>query len=109
MIVIRLTRVGKKKQPSYRLVVQQKSQDPWGKAMDYVGQYNPRTKPKTFKYDEAKIKAWIAKGATCSPTLHNLLVDAKVLQGEKVRAARVNQGKKAEAKAEAKPAEEKKA
>jgi small subunit ribosomal protein S16 len=83
MIVIRLTRIGKKKQPSYRLVVQEKKKDPWGKALDIVGFYNPRSKPKTIKFDADRIKSWLAKGATASPSVHNLLVDAKVVSGAK--------------------------
>lgn len=84
MLVIRLSRIGKKKQPSYRLVVQDKTKDPWGKSRDIVGNYNPRTTPKTVVLNEARIKEWIAKGAQPSPTVHNLLVNAKVITGEKV-------------------------
>ncbi len=88
MIVIRLTRIGKKKQPSYRLIVQEKQKDPWGKALDIVGFYNPRSKPKTLKLDEARIKFWLDKGAKASATVNNLLVDAKVVKGEKVKATK---------------------
>lgn len=85
MLVIRLTRIGKKKQPSYRLVVQDKTKDPWGKALDIVGNYNPRTTPKTLVLKEDRIKEWIAKGAQPSATVNNLLVNAKVIQGEKMK------------------------
>jgi small subunit ribosomal protein S16 len=95
MITIRLTRVGKKKQPTYRLVVQDKRRDPWGKAIDIVGHYNPRTNPKDLVLKEDRIKEWIAKGAKPSPTVHNLLVDAKVIDGAKVKKSA---GKKPEAK-----------
>ena len=87
MLVIRLTRVGKKKQPSFRVVVQDKTKDPWGKAKDIIGQYNPRTKPKTVVFNEERIKYWLGKGAQPSPTVHNLLVDAKIIKDEKVKAA----------------------
>ena len=101
MIVIRLSRVGKTKQPTYRLVVQDKLQDPWGKVFEYVGTYNPRSKPKALKLEEASIKAWIAKGAQCSPTVHNLLVDAKVITGDKKKATNHDKpAKKAEEKKE---------
>lgn len=114
MIVIRLSRVGKRKQPSYRMVVQDKLKDPWGKFFEIVGEYNPRTKPKTLKLKEESIKAWLAKGAMCSPTVHNLLVDAKLIAGEKHKATNHDkqirtEEKKDEAKKEEKPAEEKKA
>lgn len=85
MLVIRLTRVGKKKQPSYRMVVQEKTQDPWGKAKDYVGFYNPLSKPKTVKIENEKVLEWIRKGAQPSPTVHNLLVNAGVIKADKVR------------------------
>ncbi len=86
MLVIRLTRVGKKKQPSFRVVVQDKTKDPWGKAKDIIGQYNPRTNPKTIKIDGERVKFWMDQGAKPSPTVHNLLVDAKIIKAEKVKA-----------------------
>lgn len=110
MIVIRLTRIGKKKQPSYRLVVQEKQRDPWGKALDIVGFYDPRTKPKTVKLNEERIKFWLGKGAQASPTVHNLLVDAKIVKDEKVKATKGSgKGVTAEEKTETPaPTEEKK-
>jgi len=107
MLVIRLTRVGKKKQPSFRVVVQDKTKDPWGKAIDIVGQYNPRTKPKTVVFKEERIKYWLEKGAQPSPTVHNLLVDAKIVKVEKTKASK-GSGKGADQKKpEEKPAEAK--
>jgi small subunit ribosomal protein S16 len=97
MLVIRLTRVGKKKQPSYRLVVQEKSKDPWGKAFEIVGQYNPRTNPKTINIKADRVKEWMSKGAQPSPSVHNLLVDAKIIAGEKVNATRGDKKKPAAA------------
>jgi len=101
MVVIRLTRVGKKKQPTYRLVVQEKHQDPWGKAMDIVGNYNPRTTPKTVVLKAERIKEWISKGAQPSPAVHNLLLTHKVIEGEKVAVTTTGKSgaKAAEAKA----------
>jgi small subunit ribosomal protein S16 len=93
MITIRLTRVGKKKQPTYRLVIQDKLRDPWGKAIDIVGHYDPRTKPKTIVLKEEAIKAWLAKGAQPSATVRNLLIDAKIMAGEKVRSSTSNKPK----------------
>ena len=85
MLVIRLSRVGKKKQPSYRIVVQEKQRDPWGTSFENVGFYNPRSKPKTITLKEDRIKEWLAKGAQPSATVHNLLVDAKIIRGEKMK------------------------
>ncbi|HTM68579.1 MAG TPA: 30S ribosomal protein S16 [Candidatus Binatia bacterium] len=103
MLVIRLTRVGKRKQPTYRVVVQDKTKDPWGKAKDIIGQYNPRTKPKTVIFKEDRVKFWIEKGAQPSPTVHNLLVDAKIISGEKLKANK-GSGKGADQKKEEKAA-----
>lgn len=100
MLVLRLSRVGKKKQPSYRLVVQEKGRDPWGKSFEILGQYNPRTKPKTVNFKEDRIKFWLSKGAQPSATVNNLLLDAKIITGEKERASKgggKSGGKKEEA------------
>jgi small subunit ribosomal protein S16 len=112
MLVIRLTRVGKKKAPVYRVVVQEKSRDPWGKSVEIVGHYNPRSNPKEIVFKEERIKHWLSKGAQPSETVHNLLVDAKLLTGSKKRATtkdkaepKAKEEPKAEAKTEDKPAE----
>lgn len=81
-----MSRVGKTKEPSYRLLVQSKSKDPWGDSLETVGFINPRTKPKTIKLDEERIKHWLAKGAKATPSVHNILIDAKILTGEKLKA-----------------------
>lgn len=98
MLVIRLTRIGKKKQPTYRLVVQDKHKDPWGKALDIVGSYNPLTKPKTLKLEADKIKGWIAKGAQPTATVNNLLVGAGVITTKKMRATTGDKPKAVEEK-----------
>lgn len=112
MLILRLSRVGKKKQPTYRLVVQEKHRDPWGTSVEILGNYNPRTKALDIKED--RIKHWLNNGAQMSPTVNNLLIDKKVISGEKVRAT-TNDVKKedvsapeekgAEKKKEEKPAE----
>lgn len=86
MIVLRLTRIGKKKQPSYRVVVQDKRKDPWGKALEIIGFYNPRSKPKTITFKEDRVKFWLARGAQPSTTVNNLLVDAKIITSSKQKA-----------------------
>ena len=96
MLVIRLSRVGKKKQPSYRVVVQEKQRDPWGTSIEIIGSYNPRTKPKTVTLKEDRVKHWIAQGAQPSDTVHNLLVDAKLVSGPKRRATTHDKKEEAE-------------
>jgi small subunit ribosomal protein S16 len=96
MIVIRLTRMGKKKQPTYRLVVQEKHRDPWGKAIAILGHYNPRTKEKVFEVEA--IKTWIKNGAQPSPTLRNIFIDMKIMEGKKERNTTGDKPKAAEEK-----------
>lgn len=83
MLVLRLTRVGKKKEPTYRIVAQEKKRDPWGKALEILGNYNPKTKALVSQND--RIKHWISKGAQASPTLHNLLVREKIIDAPKIK------------------------
>jgi small subunit ribosomal protein S16 len=107
MLSIRLTRIGKKKQPSYRVIVVDKKKDPWGKYLENLGFYNPRTNPKTIDLKVERIKYWISKGAQASATVNNMLVDAGILT-TKVKSSSAGK-KSAEApkteapKAEAKP------
>ena len=83
MLTIRLSRVGKKKQPSYRLIVSEKSKDPWGKYLENLGQFNPRTNPATVTFKTDRIKYWLGQGAQASDTVWNLFVDQKLVEGEK--------------------------
>lgn len=103
MLVIRLTRVGKKKQPSYRIVVQEKARDPWGDYVEKLGHYNPLTSPATLVIKEERLKHWISKGAQPSDTLWNLFVDRKLVDGEKRRIVQISKRRK-EKMAAAKPA-----
>ena len=84
MLVIRLQRVGKKHQASFRMVLQDRRWKPSGKFLELLGFYNPTSKEKKFQSD--RIKYWISKGAQPSPTLHNMFIDAKIVEGEKVKA-----------------------
>ena len=84
MLMIRLQRTGKKKQAFFRLVLQEKAWKANGKAKELLGFYNPHTKEK--KFQEERIKHWMSKGAQLSATAHNMLVDAKIIDGPKVKA-----------------------
>ena len=83
MLRIRLSRVGKKNKAQFRVTVADGRRSPTGKFIEILGHYNPHTKEKVFKND--RIEYWISKGAKPSPTIHNFLVDAKIIKGEKVR------------------------
>ncbi len=81
MLSIRLTRVGKKKAPVYRIVVMPKHTDPWALTTEILGHYNPRTKEFVAKTD--RVKYWLAQGAQATDSIWNLLVDQKVIEGKK--------------------------
>ncbi len=55
-----------------------------GKFLEILGNYNPRLKTKAFKND--RILYWLSMGAKASPTVHNLLVSEKIVEGQKVKA-----------------------
>lgn len=95
MITIRLLRIGKKKQPTYKIVVTDKKNPPTaGRFIDEVGFYNPLTKEKSIKGE--KIRYWISKGATVSDTVHNLLVSEGVVKGKKKSKHSLSKKKKAQ-------------
>ena len=75
---MRLTRVGSKKNPIYRVVVADSRSPRDGKFIEIVGRYNPQTDPSTIDFDEDKVREWLAKGATPSNTVARLLKAAKV-------------------------------
>jgi small subunit ribosomal protein S16 len=110
MLTIRLNRVGKKKEPSYRFVVSEKARDPQAPALEILGFYNPRTQPATIQVNAERVKYWISKGAGMSDTVHNLFVDQKIVETAKrsvVHKKKLSEEAKAAAKAEATKAEEK--
>jgi small subunit ribosomal protein S16 len=76
---IRLTRVGAKKQPSYRLVVADARAARDSRSIETIGHYDPRTDPVSLSVDADKARAWLAKGAQPSDTVARLLRQAGVL------------------------------
>ena len=106
MLTIRLSRVGKKKQPTYRFIVSEKSKDPWGDNLEILGHYNPRSNPPTIVVKADRVKHWISKGATTSDTVNNLLIEQKIIEGDKRRIVKISRKRKAAtAEASAKQAE----
>ena len=73
MLRIRLRRVGKKKQPSYRVVVADARSPRDGRFVDKVGFYNPLTDPPTVNIDQEKLESWIKKGAVPTESVQRLL------------------------------------
>ena len=102
MLSIRLRRTGKKKQPQYRVIVLDKRKDPWGDFIENLGTYNPMTNPNTINLKTDRIKYWLGVGAQPSPTVHNILIDEKIIDGDKVKTTIPKKKEKTE---EEKPAE----
>ena len=107
MLTIRLSRIGKKKKPIYRLIISEKTKDPYGRALEILGTYNPFTKELIAKQD--RIEHWLKNGSGMSPSVNNLLIEKKIIKGDKVTASKPGKKKKEdeEKKQEAKPGEKK--
>jgi len=95
MLAIRLSRVGKKNKPLYRVIISEKHKDLYGDSLEILGSYNPHTKD--LKVNAEKIKYWISKGAGMSNTVNNLLIEKKIIEGKKVKASKDRKPKKAPA------------
>ncbi len=79
---MRLQRVGRKNDPSFRIVVTDKRTGPKSdRHIDRLGSYNP--KMNHVQLDAAKAKEWLSKGVQPSDTLHNILVGQGVIEGKK--------------------------
>jgi small subunit ribosomal protein S16 len=76
-VKIRLRRTGRKKQPSYRIVVAEESTPRDGEYLDSVGTYNPLTKPAELRIDLAKVDTWLAQGAAMTDTVASLIRKAR--------------------------------
>src|SRR4029450_8190204 len=72
-VKLRLTRVGSKKNPVYRIVAADSRSPRDGKFLEIVGRYNPQTEPSTIEVDEDKVRDWLSKGAQPSETVARLL------------------------------------
>ena len=72
-VKIRLTRIGSKKNPIYRVVVADSRSPRDGRFIEIVGRYNPQTDPSTIEFDEDKVKDWLGKGALPSEAVSKLL------------------------------------
>ena len=77
MLKLRLKRIGRKRAPSYRLVVMESSTRRDGRPVEEVGFYNPISKQSQF--DVPKIEKWLSNGAQPTETVANLLKKAEIL------------------------------
>jgi small subunit ribosomal protein S16 len=73
VVMIRLARVGARKQPYYRIVAIEKDRARNGRSIEVVGTYNPRTEPASVELKYERITYWVSQGAKLSPTVEKLV------------------------------------
>lgn len=81
-VKIRLTRMGDKKAPFYRVVVADARSPRDGKYIDLLGTYNPLTNPAEIKIDNEKAAQWLRNGATPTETAKSVLVKSGAINPE---------------------------
>jgi small subunit ribosomal protein S16 len=79
MVKIRLTRIGSKGNPIYRVVVADANAPRDGRSIETIGRYNPQLQPSLIEIDADRAKAWLAKGAQPSQPVRRLLQKSGVL------------------------------
>jgi small subunit ribosomal protein S16 len=79
VLAIRLARIGKKKQPFYRIVVIEKTRPRGGRTVEIVGTYNPLVNPADIKMNEERIRYWMGHGAQPSDTVRSFLRNQKIV------------------------------
>jgi small subunit ribosomal protein S16 len=72
-VKLRLTRIGSKKHPFYRVVAINSTTRRDGRPLDFLGYYNPMLNPAEVVIDKEKVKKWLDRGAEASDTVRNLL------------------------------------
>jgi len=78
VLAIRLARTGKKKKPTYRVVVIEKRRPRNGRFVEVVGTYDPLKKPAEVKLNADRIKYWLVCGAQPSDTVRSFLQNQKI-------------------------------
>ena len=73
MLMIRLSRMGARKQPHYRVVVIEKERARNGRPVEVVGTYNPRTNPASIELKRERIDYWVSKGAKMSDRVSKIV------------------------------------
>ena len=108
MLKLKLSKIGKRTQPKFRLIVSEQSKDPWGDVKEYLGSYDPKTKKSEFEIE--KIKAYLKNGVQTTDTVHNLFVSLGIIEAKKRNVTLITKERKAKmesAVAKAKADEEK--
>ena len=80
MVKLRLMRMGKKKQPTYRVVAADSRSPRDGRFIEILGHYNPRTEPSEVVIDNDKAVAWLRQGAQPTETVARLLEDCGAME-----------------------------
>jgi small subunit ribosomal protein S16 len=78
VLMIRLSRIGKKKQPAYRVVVIEKTRPRDGRFVEIVGTYDPLKNPALVKLNAERVKYWLGCGAQPSDTVRSFLRNQKI-------------------------------
>jgi len=73
VLMIRLKRMGARKQPHYRVVVIEKERARNGRPVEVVGTYNPRTNPATVELKRERVDYWVSKGAKMSDRVSKIM------------------------------------
>src|SRR3989344_8554725 len=102
MLTIKLQRVGKKHQPSYRVVVAEKRSKLAVPPVEDLGSYDPRTKKAVLSAE--RVTHWMSKGAKPTVTAHNLLVREKIVNAPTIAVKMRKKAEEAPAEANAPPA-----
>ena len=85
MLTIRLQRTGTKNKPEFRIVLAEAHRAAGKQSMEVLGHYNPKSKNFAVK-DQERLTYWLDQHVSVSPTVHNLLVEKKILTSKKVKA-----------------------
>ena len=94
-VKMRLTRLGDKKSPTYRIVVVDSRKARDGEYIDKIGHYNPTAQPAEVVIDAEKAKDWLNKGVQPTETVRSLLLNAGVIEkSEKLSPSKTNPKKK---------------
>ncbi|MEK7115111.1 MAG: 30S ribosomal protein S16 [Patescibacteria group bacterium] len=82
MLTLKLQRVGKKHQASFRLIVGEKRHKLVGKQTEYLGWYSPISDK--MEFNKERVLHWLKVGAQKTDTVHNLLITAGIIEGKKI-------------------------
>ncbi|MDP2944047.1 MAG: 30S ribosomal protein S16 [bacterium] len=87
MLAIKLAKTGKTNKKMFRVIISEKSRDPYGNILEILGSYNPHSKELIVKAE--RVKYWLTKGAQMTATINNLLIEKKIIEGKKATASKV--------------------